>query len=211
MRGPLQEHTLECHTFDLDATQLTEGQDVVGWLAQQGAAQGCRWLLAHAYDGVIWGEWRADGLHQSGSAFGTVSPLLNPETLLEARVFGPSGELHIWRTETGWRARCIQDGRGAEQRKRFDEPHLLWGTELAVEPSQAVVDGFVLVQEGEEGLRHAPPLGQAFADTANEQSAWRRPTLTVRHYIDYDADGQASIAFSRLMSLNPQLPSGGGE
>ncbi|MCW5880156.1 MAG: TIGR03984 family CRISPR-associated protein [Anaerolineae bacterium] len=206
MRGPIQEYTVERHAFDLDATQLAEGQDVVGWLGRQGDAVGRPWLLAHAYDGVIWGEWRADGLHLSSDAVPAVSPPLNKETLLEARVFGPSGEVHVWRTERGWRVRSLEDGAGAEQQQAFDEDHLLWGTELAGEPGQAVVDGFVLVQEGEEGLRHAPPLGEPFADAVSNE---HRAKLTVRHYIDYDADGQATIAFSRLVELRPQPTSGG--
>lgn len=151
-----------------------------------------RWLLAHADDGVIWGELRDDGLHLSGNAFPDVSPPLRAETLQQARLFGPQAEILVWKNDATWHGRLIQDGAG-EVEDAFDEMHLLWGTE--VEDRQ---DGFALLREGREGLRHAPPL---------PDDAQPPIHLKVRHYMAYDADGQAYIAYSRLTGIDAQ----GGE
>ncbi len=150
------------------------------------------WLLAHADDGVIWGEFRADGLHLSSDVFPQVSPPLRVKTLQQARLFGQDAELLLWKNGAEWRATLAQDGQG-ENAEYYNESHLLWGT--AVEDSR---DGFVLLVEGREGLRHAPPL----------PSNSRLPALLqVRHYLNYDPDGQAYIALSRLVGIGHQ----GGE
>ena len=55
-------------------------------LSAQARSYGLRWLLAHADDGVIWGEFRPDGLHISSDAFPHISPSLRVETLQQMRV-----------------------------------------------------------------------------------------------------------------------------
>ena len=154
-------------------------------LSEQAKLYGLRWMLAHADDGVIWGELRDDELHLSCDAFPDVSPPLRIETLQQVRLFGHLAELLMWRDESSWRARLIQDNKG-ELHQYYDEAHLLWGTDVDLKK-----DGFVLLRQGKEGLRHAAPL----------VSADSRPRLKVRHYIAYDQDGQAYIAYSRLVSL----------
>jgi len=161
-------------------------------LAEQARAYGLRWLLAHADDGVIWGELRTDGLHLSGDAFPEFSPPLRAVTLQQARLFGSQAELLLWKDETGWRARLIRDGAG-ESGEYYDETHLLWG-----DKAEQQQDGFVLVRQGAEGLRHAPPL---------PQEARLPACLQVRHYLAYDPDGQAYITCSRLVTIVNQ----GGE
>ena len=52
--------------------------------------------------------------------------------------------------------------------------------------------GFALLREGARGLRHAPPV---------IPQAGQRPKLVVKHYVDYDTEGQAYIALSRLVRL----------
>lgn len=148
-----------------------------------------RWLLAHADDGVIWGEFRADGLHLSGNAFPNVSPPLRATTLQQARLFGPQAEILLWKDDSAWRGRLIRDD-ADEVEDALDETHLLWGTD--VEDWQ---DGFALLREGAQGLRHAPPLPD------DVQLPVR---LQVRHYVAYDSDGQAYIACSRLIGLDAQ-------
>ena len=154
-------------------------------LSEQAKLYGLRWMLAHADDGVIWGELRDDKLHLSCDAFPKISPPLRIETLQQVRLFGHLAELLMWRDESTWRARLIKDHAG-ELNPCYDEDHLLWGTDTDQEK-----DGFVLLRQGKEGLRHALPLA----------SADSRPRLKVRHYIAYDQDGQAYIAYSRLVSL----------
>lgn len=153
-------------------------------LSEQATLYGLQWLLAHADDGVIWGELRHGELHLSCDAFPEVSPLLRIETLQQVRLFGHLSELLMWRDESTWRARLIRDDAG-ESHQYYEEAHLLWGTDVDLKK-----DGFILLRQGKEGLRHAPPL--ASSDS---------PRLKVRHYIAYDRDGQAYITYSRLVSL----------
>ena len=152
-----------------------------------------RWLLAHADDGVIWGQTRDNGLHLSSAVFPSISPPLRAKTLQQARLFGPEAELLLWKSEDSWQARIIRDGSG-EDGEYYDETHLLWGTD--VEEWQ---DGFALLREGREGLRHAPPL---------LENVHLPMHLRVRHYLAYDPDGQAYMAYSRLVALETQ---GGAE
>jgi len=161
-------------------------------LAEHARSHNLRWLLAHADDGVIWGELRADGLHLSGDIFPAISPPLRAGTLQQARLFAPQAELLLWKDDTGWRGRLLRDGAG-ENGEYYDETHWLWGT-----PEGQSQDGFVMLREGKEGLRHAPPLPQGTRFPAR---------LQVRHYLAYDPDGQAYIAYSRLVAIVNQ----GGE
>jgi CRISPR-associated protein (TIGR03984 family) len=156
--------------------------NILDWLEAQAKADDLRWLLVHADDGVIWGELRNDKFHLSSDLFG---PQLRAKTLQMARLFGFNGELFIWKIDTcSWQARLIVEQQGNES-EYFDETMLLWGTKC--EKSK---DGFFLWRHGSEGLRHAPPI-------KNQNNL----KLKVRHYIDYDEDGQAYIKFSRLVFL----------
>ncbi len=157
-------------------------------LATLAQVHGLRWLLAHADDGVIWGKVRDGKLHLSGDAFPQTSPPLRAATLQQARLFGPEGEILVWKEDAGWRARRIQDGDG-DKVEYYDEAHLLWG-----DREEGRQDGFVLLCQGREGLRHAPPLPKGVQPPAR---------LHVRHYLAYDPDGQACIAYSRLVGIEP--------
>jgi CRISPR-associated protein (TIGR03984 family) len=163
--------------------------DPASVLAEQAQAHGLRWLLAHADDGVIWGELRDGGLHLSGDAFPQFSPPLRAVTLQQVRLFGPDAELLLWKDDNGWQVRLIRDSAG-EDRKCYDESYLLWGDQ-----QEQRRDGFVLVRQGKEGLRHALPLPQETQLPAR---------LQVRHYLTYDPDGQAYIAYSRLVGIVDQ-------
>ncbi len=161
-------------------------------LSAQARSYGLRWLLAHADDGVIWGEFRPDGLHTSSDAFPHISPSLRVETLQQMRLFGPLSELLIWRDGSFWQARLIKDEVG-EPHEYFDEAYLLWGNN-----AEQKKDGFVLLREGKEGLRHAPPLNYEGPLPANLKDC---TFIKVRHYLAYDEDDQAYIAYSRLVSI----------
>lgn len=160
-------------------------ENIKQWLEKEAENYGLRWLLAQAYDGVIWGEKMKDGLHLSTILLKTD---LRVSTLQMARLFGEIGELLIWRSDNGWHARLVKDNSGTD-RECYDEFQLLWGTD--VEKSQ---DGFVLLRHGSEGLRHAPPF--------ESKDDKLRLQLNVRHYINYDTDGQAYVDFSRLVSVS---------
>ncbi len=162
------------------------GGDPAAVLATWAQDHGLCWLLAHADDGVIWGEVRDGNLHLSSDAFPQISPPLRAATLQQARLFGPEGELLVWKEDVGWRVRWIQDGAG-DSFGYYDEAHLLWG-----DREEERQDGFVLLCQGREGLRHAPPLPEGAQPPAR---------LHVRHYLACDPDGQAHIAYSRLVGI----------
>jgi len=162
------------------------GGNIAAWFEEQAKAYDPKWLLVHADDGVIWGELRDDKIHLSSKLFG---PVLRAKTLQMARLFGANGELFIWKTDNcSWQARLVIDNQGQDI-EYFDETMLLWGTRW--ENSN---DGFFLWEHGSEGLRHAPPVDSN-----------RDLKLKVRHYIDYDEDGQAYIKFSRLVCITADI------
>lgn len=160
--------------------------DIKTWLEQQANTCNLRWLLAHADDGVIWGEVRDDGLHLSTHLFG---PELRTKTLQMVRMFGEAGELYIWKSNNDWSARLVLEGEG-DTKQYYDETQLLWGTHV-----DKIEDGFVLLYHGAEGLRHAPPMQLL------EGKLELQPVLNVRHFVNYDDDGQAYVEFSRLISI----------
>ncbi len=157
------------------------------WLEEQANTYSLRWLLAHADDGVIWGEVRESSLHLSGCLF---EPDLRATTLQMARLFGEAGELYLWKNDNVWSARLVLEGKG-DTAECYDEGYLLWGTH--VEKNE---NGFVHLRHGSEGLRHAPPF-----HTDKEKIIL---ALNVRHFIEYDKEGQAYVEFSRLMSINEE-------
>ena len=160
--------------------------DIKTWMEQQANIHTFHWLLAHADDGVIWGEVRDSGLHLSTSLFG---PELRAKTLQMARLFGEIGELYLWKSDDGWSARLVVDGEGGIA-EYYDECHLLWGTHV-----EKTEEGFVRLRHGTEGLRHAPPM------SVPEGELEHPLVLNVRHFVDYDNEGQAYVAFSRLISI----------
>lgn len=180
--------------------------NVGAWLAEQGATHKLGWLLAHADDGVIWG--RIDGQrlitsHDAARGHAGAEPVCRPlrsATLRQARLFGPAGELLLWRDgENGWHARVIQDGAAGESatwERAFDEEHLLWGTRAT-----PIEDRFTLIEHAAEGLRHALPMPVTFpiGRAANQAE---QPRLLIRHYLD--RHGPARVVASRLVDLLPR-------
>lgn len=161
------------------------------WLTAQAQKYDLHYLLAHADDGVIWGRFDADGLHTS-HGIAPQSPPLREVTLQQCRLFGPRCEVLIWRDSPNWRARLVTDG--ADAKEWYDEDQILWGT--TVKPCK---DGFSLVSEGAQGMRHAVPIAVTEKDLAD-----RRLRLRVRHYITYNQDGEATVTVSRLVQLLPE-------
>ena len=151
------------------------------------------WLLAHADDGVIWGKFRGDDykLVTSGDedVFPQLAKLRSP-TLQQCRIFGENAEVMLWKVGQNWKARLVQDDNKPECLP--DEDQILWGTQVEKESN-----GFTLVSDGSQGLKHAVPLtGITFKGKDS-----RPLRLKVRHYIDYDESGVARIYLSRLVDL----------
>ena len=161
------------------------------WLVAQAQAFGLRYLLAHADDGVIWGRIDGDGLHTS-QGIAPASPPLRASTLQQARLFGPAGELLLWRDDDSWRARVVTDVPGNDD-DIIDEDQILWGDTI-----EATKDGFTLLREGAQGMRHAVPI-----TVTAEQLKHHQLRLRVRHYITENEDGEATITLSRLVQLLP--------
>jgi len=165
------------------------------WLEVQARSAGLAYLLAHADDGVIWGRVDEDGtLHSSHDAFPDVSPPLREGTLQQARLFGPGGELLLWRDGDDWRARLAQDAPADGEDCTYDEPQMLWGYRHI-----DTTDGFTLVDEGQQGLRHAPPIIAPPGAFAPNDRPLR---LVVRHYLTPDRDsGLLRVWLSRLLDV----------
>lgn len=167
------------------------------WLAQKMTDE-MPWLLAHADDGVIWGKRQSDrSLKLSSDVFNdekkypSIAVSLSVKTLQQARIFGPAGEILIWRSEKGFAGRRIFEGSAPPQDTLPDEWHLLWG-----EPDlREYRDNFCLFVEGQQGLRHVLPIDQ------NPPQANQRARLCVRHYLAYDDEDQVYIEMSRLVNL----------
>lgn len=180
--------------------------DVLQWLADQDA--GLSWLLATTHGVVVWGRKGDDGWRLSDG-----SRVLPGENLLDLRAFGESAEVFVWRDASGLRARRRVDGQGNEL-DTLEETQLLWGTEP--DPESQPHAGFFPLRDGEQGLRHAPPLAldESYfvrpAGEGEEQDAHygHRPArLRLRHYIGEDKDtGVARIVDTRLVKVFPVRP-----
>jgi len=179
----------KCHVESI-AIPIEFHENPVNWLTHQAKEHGLRWLLAHAHDGIIWGELRGETLHLSTILAG---PTIREGTLQDVRMFGDNGELFAWRDNISWRSRIIQDEKNEiEDVDFFDETYLLWG-----DGESNRNDSFVLLYEGIEGLNHAPPV------VSDDQITHiSRMGLKIRHYFGNDGDGQAFIAYSRLVSIS---------
>lgn len=172
--------------------------DLSTWLLTQAKEFGLTTLLAHADDGLIWGQVREGKLHLSSDYFPSVSPPLRTNTLQEGRLFGLSAELHLWRDkERDWQTCLVQDGVG-QPVEAFDEYQMLWGTRHDDDRG-----AFTLVSDGELGHRHSPPVSAVKLQF--DQRNQRRPLrLQVRHYLATDDDtGLVYIHLSRLVAVLP--------
>ena len=165
-------------------------EPITDWLQKQ--TQSYEWLLAHTYDGVIWG--RLDGTDwQLSSSLNPNAAQLTNDTLLELRLFGESGECYLWRDGTTFNVRTISDGSG-NKHDYYDEPYLLWGTS-----GQDAGNGFTTLSDGSQGLQHVVPIALTFAEGNG-----RPASLTVRHYVSRDKKtGLARVVMSRLQAVNP--------
>lgn len=158
-------------------------EKLITWLTTQANTHHLRWLLAHTYDGVIWGEIdKADLLLNKVAS-------LRSSTLIQCRFFSQTGELFLFRGPQGWKARLRCDGIG-DTVEYLDEQHLLWGTK-----AERLKNGFIRLLEGSQGIAHTLPI-----QTKPDQRL--RARLSVRHYLHEDEkSGIVRIAHSRLVSL----------
>lgn len=188
-------------------TTPAAADDLQQWLAEtEGGARrdaGLEWLLATTFSEVVWGL-KKDGAWR----LSRVGATLPADRLLELRAFGSEAEVFVWRDATGLHARRLADGAG-EEMDTFCEEQLLWGTES--DPHGKAAAGFTPLRDGEQGLRHAPPLaldaGYFITDEDDERFGHRPARLVLRHYVDRDdATGLARVVDSRLVKVRRQSP-----
>ncbi len=159
------------------------------------AGLGIRWALAHADDGVTWGRRDAEtGAWRFGNdVCPEVSPRLRAVTLQELRLFGPAGEILIWRTDSGLRGRVIEDedaGEGAPQ--PAEERRILLGDRV-----RDVFDGGFTRLVSRTGAEQVVPVAVDDRDLRA-----RRLRLRVRHYFATDPEsGAVRAAATRLVAV----------
>ncbi len=178
----------------LDVDNIIDDLTLSSWLAQKAKNFQLKYLLAHAEDGVIWGYFQDDKLTIAHRIFPEITefPELRLLTLQQCRIFGEPGEILLWQTDRGLKSRLIQDDDNTE--KLPDEAQIILGTQGKEK------DGFTLLSDGQQGLKHAVPLTGIKFDSDHKKP--HRPVrLIVRHYIDYNDAGVARIFLSRLVSL----------
>ncbi|WP_040483717.1 type III-D CRISPR-associated protein Csx19 [Lyngbya aestuarii] len=186
-----------------DTEIIVDPQTLYSWLQYKAKEQELKYLLAHADDGVIWGKFDQDGnlitANPSKELFPNSEelfpkhnlPVLRSQTLQQCRAFGDKTEVMLWKVDKTWKARLIKDDRLSKE-DYICEKQILWGTQREREKN-----GFTLVSDGSQGLKHAVPL----TDITFQDKDYRPLRLKVRHYIDYDESGMARIYLSRLVHL----------
>ncbi|CBN58545.1 MULTISPECIES: type III-D CRISPR-associated protein Csx19 [Kamptonema] len=169
--------------------------DLGKWLEQKARYYQLKYLLAHADDGVIWGHFDNNNLVNSGDVFPQLAKL-RLCTLQQCRVFSKNAEVMLWKIgQDNWKARLIKDDNNPERCLEPDESQILWGTQKEEEKN-----GFTLVSDGSQGLKHGVPL-MNISFSQDKNNLHRPIRLQVRHYIDYDDSGVARIYLSRLVDL----------
>lgn len=177
-----------CNEKILDLTGFE--QDPVNWLTKAGIAYG--WIIAYADDGLIWGRMENGAMKLSNDIFPKISPKFRCKTLQQIRLFNKKCELHIWRKEGKFEG-CLINDTGKEM--AFCEDYIMSGTK-----SEEIKDGFTLLSDGVQGLRHAVPLEVNIED-CDDDHLTRPMRLKVKNYISYDEDGQAYISAGRMVDV----------
>jgi CRISPR-associated protein (TIGR03984 family) len=164
--------------------------DLYMWL-EQNPPTAPVYLLIHALDGVNWGRIDENGIKISHDVDRNIAPPLHPKTLQQVRIFNDSAEILLWRVGQHWQQRILIeiDLPADSQPMAFDETHLLWGT-----AAERQVDGFTLLADGAQGLRHIVPYIPHIL--LNQRLA-----LQVRHYLEKYDNGIQYIAYSRLVGF----------
>ncbi|ESA32292.1 crispr-associated tigr03984 family [Leptolyngbya sp. Heron Island J] len=182
---------------DCKIASIKDLENLPQWLVAKAKHYKLKYLLAHAEDGVIWGRFDEESLITADQVFTDLSqklPTLRLSTLQRCRAFSQAGELLLWKSRSDWKY-CFTGNLDGDY---ISEKQMLWGTQKVEEVEEK--DGFTLVKDGSEGLRHAVPCVDI--PFSNDRKKLKRPLrLEVHHYIDYDEDGLARINRSRLVDL----------
>jgi CRISPR-associated protein (TIGR03984 family) len=168
-------------------------KEVAEWLTSQAEPKERPFLLALADDGVIWGGFVGEQFKTSAGKE-DISPELRGETLQRAFVFGLDEEIRLFRDEAGaWQARRITDA-GLDV---IVESQILWGSR-----AHTPQDGFTRIFDARQmGLDHIVPLEIENSRLDADEGGQECVRLEVHHLVDYNEDGEAHIALSRLAGL----------
>jgi CRISPR-associated protein (TIGR03984 family) len=181
-----------------DVRDIIDNPSLCNWLQAKAKEYQLQYLLAHADDGVIWGEFRGDENKLVTSGDDDVFPKLAQLrlcTLQQCRIFGKKAEVMLWKVGQNWKARLIKDEHLSTE-DYISEEQILWGTQSEEQPKK----DFTLVSDGSQGLKHAVPLIN-IPFSKDKKNLDRPIRLLVHHYIDYDDSGVAKIYLSRLVDL----------
>jgi CRISPR-associated protein (TIGR03984 family) len=180
--------------YRLDPVALPQAADLSGLLLAAAAGrlqEGV--LLGTADDGVLWGRLHEGRLVMSRDAT-DIGALLRRETVQALRLFGPEGELRLWRRGGGLHLAWGQQGPG--EGAALDEEHPLLGARAKREEveTQGAHGVTFSILRGTAGEVHAPPV------------FWRggrqQPQLKVRHYLTRSASSMMwRLAHTRWMAL----------
>lgn len=176
-------------------------EQFLNWIAQgvelPRVDDGLTWLLAHCRDGVTWGRRVDSRWRLSSGPFPDLCPALSRDNLLEMRLFGPGGEILIWRDEEGFLGRRLVDAAeqdGKSPARPDYEVRILLGDRLMDGPK----DGFTRVATA-TGIQQAVPLECTERDFAGGRWPLR---LRVRHYFEQNAEtGAVRVAATRLVDV----------
>lgn len=193
------QRTLQDISFAQQTTEQKPIHDPVVWLHEKAAQLDHAFLLAHALDGVIWGRVHNGQLVTGHDVVPDEVPALRTETLQQARLFHENAEWYLWHDGAAWHLRETRDSaNGSASNGAFDEMQILWG-----DYAEERYEGFTLLSEGMQGLRHLVPVAVTddFPVTRNAETVSpRRVVLHMRHYLA-SIQGVQTIVRSRLVNI----------
>ena len=204
----------ELHGATITAVESSEATRWIAWVLGTGpmprddaSSEELCWLLAHCLDGVTWGRRDGQEPQQSwrlgSSVFPDLCPPVSNDNLLELRLFGPHGELLLWRdgreNPPGFRGRWLFDVGDKSPCDKDDpgRPHpedriLLGHQRLGAR------GGFTRVGDG-TGREQAVPLECQEADFGTKDQRRMPLRLRVWHYFETDEEtGAVRVAATRL-------------
>ncbi|MEH1992107.1 type III-D CRISPR-associated protein Csx19 [Nostoc sp.] len=197
-----------CHAISVDEIRDNDNSTLMDWLQKEAQKYHLQYLLAHAEDGVIWGHFNEDCQLITAESvfckntFNVDLPKLRLLTLQQCRIFGENGEILLWKSQEKWKAQFIKDNPSIEH---IHEEQILWGTqkEKGKNKEDGEKNGFTLLSDGSQELKHAVPLtGLSNYFSPEKNKLYRPARLVINHYIKYDEKtGIARIFLSRLVSL----------
>jgi len=172
--------------------EVPEANDkVVGWITTH--LKDHKFLLAFADDGVIWGQMDDKKLVTSHDIDGKVSPELRGKTLQQAFIFDDKEEVRLFRDEANkWQARCVVDGNEV-----IEESQILSGDRVLSSQRKFTH----VLNARQQGLSHIVPLEIENSQLDPDEGGTQCLCLDVHHTIDFNANGEAYVAVSRLAGL----------